>query len=266
MKSKYTYIIVGILVAIIAVLLIVNYSKDTTTVIPNETAQKSDTTEDTFETVKVTRNTYSFEAPKNWIVNNQTSIGGCLSDGISNDTSDGHRMAGEIGIYKKSCFNLANAMGKKEFIEKNGYYIIAFYDRESGTTAAEELETKAVYVKVVATFALRNTGAYTYKAHGFSIELPNGFVPQEQQSEASPGIGISLPQGGMTYVTDASWWEQFSMTDYVFVKNQKIGSVTWKVYNYDSYTIYWFKQGNVGYQFTGGDISQLETFRFVGWN
>jgi hypothetical protein len=43
------------------------------------------------------------------------------------------------------------------------------------------------------------------------------------------------------------------------------------MYRYDNglevktYYSYWFKQGNVAYEFSG-DISQLETFKFVGWN
>lgn len=58
-------------------------------------------------------------------------------------------------VYQASCFSPANALGKKEIAEKNGYYIIAYYDKESGTTAEEEIETKAVYQKIVDTFTVK---------------------------------------------------------------------------------------------------------------
>lgn len=290
MNQKYYLVIIGILAALVIVLLIVkipkNNSAEINSVVNTEntreyqipvgdTANEKDTensyvnmdpTPTIFETKKVTRNTYSFESPKNWIVSDQTNVGGCLWDAISNDTGDGHRMAGEIGIYQKSCFNIANALGKKEYTEKYGYYIIAFYDRESGTTVAEELETKAVYQKVVDTFAIKTVTTQTYQNHGMKIELPVGSVPREYESEAGPGYSINLTSNThLSYITDASWWEQYVLTGYTYVKDQKIGTTTFKVYTYSGATLYWFKQGNVGYEFSG-DISLLDTFQFVGWN
>lgn len=274
MNPRYYFIIIGILVAVLAIVLIATNSKNSYEgyQIPvGDTANEKDTEDSyvntpiVFETVKITRGAYSFEAPKDWI-GSELNSEGCLWDSISNNTSDGHRMAGEIGIYPKSCFNITNAMGKKEYTEKYGYYIIAFYDNESGTTAAEELETKAVYQKVVDTFALRTATTYTYTAHGFTIELPNGYIPAEEQSEGGPAISIPLPHNShLTYVTDASFWEQFTLPSYTYLRDQKIGSTTFKVYNYDGFTIYWFKQGSVGYEYSG-DTNQLATFRFVGWN
>ncbi len=102
-----------------------------------------------------TRASYSFQAPKNWNETGPTDFEGCAWDGVSNDTNDGLRMAGEVGIYPKSCFNLSNANGYKEMTEIGGFYILAYYDRENGTTPAEEAETKAVYQSIVSSFQVR---------------------------------------------------------------------------------------------------------------
>lgn len=99
-----------------------------------------------------TRTNYSFKAPKEWIESGPRNFDGCLWDGISNDTSDGHRQAGEIGIYPKSCFDISKANGYKEMKEIDGYYILAYYDSGSGTTAQEEAETKSVYQNIISTF------------------------------------------------------------------------------------------------------------------
>lgn len=106
---------------------------------------------------------------------------------------------------------------------------------------------------------------YTYKAHGFTMELPKGFVPNEMESEGGPSVSISLPNNSaMSYVTNASFWEQYTIAGYQFVKNETIGTTTFKVYTYGGHTMYWFKQGNVGYEFSG-DANLLKTFKFVGW-
>lgn len=103
---------------------------------------------------KIIREKYSFEVPTDWIDGSPVNFEGCIWQNISNDSGDGHRMAGEIGIYPKSCFDLSKATGKREYTEKNGYYIIAYYDQGEGAIQAEVLETKQVYQKVVDTFAL----------------------------------------------------------------------------------------------------------------
>jgi len=104
----------------------------------------------------ISRDEYTFQAPAEWITSSLIDFNGCVWDGLSNDTSDGLRMAGEIGIYPSSCFNLDSARGKREYTKKDGYYIVAFYDKETGTTALEEEETRLVYQKVVDTFSLKN--------------------------------------------------------------------------------------------------------------
>ena len=103
----------------------------------------------------ISRSTYSFQIPSDWTDTGVRDVAGCLWDGAVNDGGDGHRISGEIGIYQASCFNLANALGKKEVAEKNGYYIIAYYDTESGTTAEEAVETKAAHQKIVDTFSVK---------------------------------------------------------------------------------------------------------------
>ncbi len=37
---------------------------------------------------------------------------------------------------------------------------------------------------------------YSYKKHGFTIDLPKGFTPQEVQGETGPTTSISLPVDG----------------------------------------------------------------------
>ena len=126
---------------------------------------------------------------------------------------------------------------------------------------------KSILIPIVINNEISAT--YTYKNHGFTIELPNGFTPQEIQSEGGPSISIMLPRGILVYVTNADFWEKNDHTNFTYLEDKKIGDTTWKVYEYkgayDMGTFYWFRQGNVGYEFNGGDISQLDTFKFVGW-
>lgn len=103
----------------------------------------------------VARDTYSFEVPKEWTEATPQDVNGCRWDGVVNAGADGHRQNGEIGIYKKSCFDLSKSLGKKEIAEKDGYYIIAYYDKESGTTDEEITQTKAVHQKIVSTFSVK---------------------------------------------------------------------------------------------------------------
>lgn len=106
---------------------------------------------------------------------------------------------------------------------------------------------------------------YTYTNHGFSIELPKGFVPDEQQSEGGPSISISVPNGTLGYITDLAFWKKWNMSGYVYVRDQKVGETTFKIYRTPSNMLeYWFEQGNVAYTFTG-DPEQFKTFKFVGW-
>ena len=116
---------------------------------------------------------------------------------------------------------------------------------------------------------------YTYSNHGFSIVLPKGFIPKEEESEGGPAIMISLPTGGLAYVTDASFWEKYNIPNYIYVKDQKIGETTFKVYTTEGSNLYWLKEGNVGYEFsvqkfgmktdTAGLENILKTFKFIGW-
>ncbi len=107
---------------------------------------------------------------------------------------------------------------------------------------------------------------YTYTNHGFSIELPKGFVPAEIKSENNISTDISLSQGVVQYVTNATWWEKNIFKNANYEKDEKIGSTTFKMYSYAGDVFYWFKQGNVGYEFSA-DVTrkQLETFKFIGW-
>lgn len=114
-----------------------------------------------------------------------------------------------------------------------------------------------------------NSNTITYQNHGFIIELPKGFIPKEEQLTTGPVIRISMPVGSLGYVTDSSFWEKSTIPSYTYVKDQKIGETTFKVYTYSGATFYWFKKGNVGYEFGGTDTVGLEklikTFKFTGW-
>lgn len=123
---------------------------------------------------------------------------------------------------------------------------------------------------------------YTYTNHGFSIELPKGYVPKENIFSDRPMIEIYLPNGNMTYYTDASFWgdSYSSSKDLTYVKDVKIGVTTFQLFKHvDSFGIvapeysFWLKKGNIGYHFytfnnQTGDYGakELETFKFVGWS
>lgn len=110
------------------------------------------------------------------------------------------------------------------------------------------------------------SATYTYKSHGFTIQLPRGYIPREQASEGGPSIDIGLPNNShLNYVTDASFWVQNVLPQYTFTGTQKIGSTTFNVYNYGNHVFYWYKQGNVAYEFSG-DINLLKTFEVGGWD
>ena len=135
---------------------------------------------------------------------------------------------------------------------------------------------KSVRVEVLNSTSPGLNTTYTYTNHGFSIKLPGGFIPKEWQSEGGPALMISLPVGGLAYVSDASFWERYNIPNYTYVTDKKIGDTTFKVYTAQGSNLYWFKQGNVGYEFsvqkfgTTTDTTELEnllkTFKFIGWS
>ncbi|MBP9782552.1 MAG: hypothetical protein KBC50_02365 [Candidatus Pacebacteria bacterium] len=104
----------------------------------------------------VVRDKYTFEVPVEWTVADARDVDGCSWDAVVNDGADGHRQNGEVGIYEKSCFNIELSRGKQEVTEKDGYYIIAYYDEETNTTTPEEVaETKRVHKKISETFSVK---------------------------------------------------------------------------------------------------------------
>lgn len=125
------------------------------------------------------------------------------------------------------------------------------------------------------TYKCNPLNTYIYTNHGFSIELPKGFIPKEEQSEGGPALMISLPTGGLAYVSDASFWEKYNIPNYTYVTDKKIGNTTFKVYTAQGSNLYWLKEGNIGYEFsvqkfgvttdTTGLENLLKTFKFVGW-
>ncbi len=115
---------------------------------------------------------------------------------------------------------------------------------------------------------------YTYKNHGFSIDLPKGFIPREEQSEGGPSTIISMPNSNsIVYVTNADFWEKNNLVsteegDFCTKGTQNIGNSTFKVCK-DNYSnnpeFYWIRIGKVGYELHGNKES-FKTFTFVGWN
>jgi len=132
---------------------------------------------------------------------------------------------------------------------------------------------KFIYIPIVIGKSQASTSmTYTYKNHGITMELPKGFIPTEEQSEGGPSISITLPNyNHLSYWTDASWWEKYSLPEYIYKGEETIGATTFKVYyTIGKQLIYWFQKGNVGYEFSGqpqkGDPTELlKTFKFVGW-
>ncbi len=131
---------------------------------------------------KFVRENYSFYAPSEWIESSVILEGGnspgCELYSI-NYGGDGHRTGGAVGIYTKACFNSLKLSPSaiKENIEKNGYYIVAKYDKLTGTSPSEELKTKEVYKKVVETFTL-NQKTMTVKVYfGDTIDAQNCLIP-----------------------------------------------------------------------------------------
>jgi hypothetical protein len=111
---------------------------------------------------------------------------------------------------------------------------------------------------------------YTYSNHGFTIEFPKGYTPQEITGETGPTTSIELPnkKSWLIYVSDATWWEKYNITGQTtYIRDEKIGTTTFKVYKYTGQNeeFYWFRQGNVAYIFNGDAREYMETFKFKGW-
>jgi len=89
-------------------------------------------------------------------------------------------------------------------------------------------------------------------------------VPKENPYTGTR-TNISLPtNSSIAYITDVSTYEN-EVNLHQYEGDEKIGGTIFKVYATEwTETIYWFKQGKVGYAFTG-DKKLLETFKFVGW-
>jgi hypothetical protein len=138
------------------------------------------------------------------------------------------------------------------------------------TLPKEDLNSFGDFVLKNQKESTNNSTIYTYSNHGFTIELPKGFTPTETRSENGPSYSISLPTGDLVYVTDSSFWEKYNIPSYTYKEDKKIGDTIFKVYEYSGATFYWYRKGDVGYQFGAinktGLENLLKTFKFVGWN
>lgn len=153
----------------------------------------------------------------------------------------------------------------KEAYEENNF-LFSNIGIPVGDTKYEK-DTESSYVNISAPNLkpqdTKNT--YTYTNHGFSIELPKGFVPTETTGEGGPGIHISLPGDSIVYYPDSSYWTKYVLPQYSYLKNEQIGNTLFKVYSDGEFVIYWYQKGAVGYELHGNKNS-FETFKFVGWN
>jgi hypothetical protein len=138
-----------------------------------------------------------------------------------------------------------------------------FY-KDNGST----IDSSDNYFTVIdSSISTNSPKTYTYKNHGFTIELPKGFVPNEKKDNSI--YDISLPDNNfLFYIADASSYEKNVISKYEYVKNEKIGANNFKVYNEGHILVYYFRQGNVAYSFISDTLNYeyIKTFKFVGWN
>ena len=107
---------------------------------------------------------------------------------------------------------------------------------------------------------------YTYTNHGFSIESPKNITPKEVPNPRGNRTEIFIGDDLLTYVTDADIWESDANSRFEYKGEERVGSTLFKVYfnKLTEGTMYWFKQGKVGYVFSG-DRELIKTFKFLGW-
>lgn len=109
-----------------------------------------------------------------------------------------------------------------------------------------------------------STSTKIYSGHGFSIEIPIGYTPVEQESEGGPSVSINLGENNSMYYTSRySWWEKYEIPAWKYIKEEKIGENIFKVYDSNNgYIIYLLKNGDEGYRYSG-DKNQLATFKLT---
>lgn len=124
---------------------------------------------------------FSFTTLKGLIAS-PTDFNGCPWYFVS-VPNDGHMTKGEVGIYPISCYDLTKAGGKKEYVEKDGYYIVHHFDE--GMTEEEIKYSKRSYEKIVQTFTTtRQLKPQTYSADGFTFDyskdvMLNSFITSD---------------------------------------------------------------------------------------
>ena len=69
--------------------------------------------------------------------------------------NDGHVSKGEVGIYPIICYDLTKIGGEKEYVEKDGYYIIHHFDK-GGMSIDEINHSRDIYKQILNTFVLKN--------------------------------------------------------------------------------------------------------------
>lgn len=128
-----------------------------------------------------------------------------------------------------------------------------------------------------------NSKTYIYKNHGFQVELPKGFIPNETESEGGPYISMNLPDfGQLVYVTNVSFVKNLGgycaafAGQGTYVGKEKFGTNSFDHWSCTNGNItvetYVFEQGNIAYVFMpdNGPITEsfrnvMETFKYIGF-
>ena len=284
MSQKYYLVIIGILVALVGFLLFASYSKNNS---PQKSIENQISNENIYSSSDVLGNR---EDLISFSIASGSKVSGIIK--VSGSISGGYFFEGNMPISildaSKKVLKTFPSQATAEWITAGpvpfsanldftglpvGSAFIALTQDDPSGGASGHIPSQVLIPIVIENSNLvvsNNSETYTYKNHGFTIELPKGYVPQEIKGETGPTISIELPpKGWLVYVSDATWWEKYNLEGQAdFIRNQKIGNTIFKVYKFTGHSdeFYWFRQGNVGYVFNGDVNKYMETFKFVGWN
>ncbi len=126
-----------------------NMSKDEEKWAKSENRAYENYNKDTFQ--QINTENFSFSVPKS-VIASSTDFNNCPWFNVS-IPNDGHASKGEVGIYPTSCFDLTKTGGEKEYIEKDGYYIIHHFD--SAMSADEIKYSRDIYKQIINTFVFK---------------------------------------------------------------------------------------------------------------
>lgn len=103
-----------------------------------------------------------------------------------------------------------------------------------------------------------------YQKYGFTFNIPDGFIPKIEELHSSPATLVYLPIGALGYVHDVDFWEQYNIASYTLIDaNVALGNVIYKKYLYNDTLHYWFKSGQIGYEFGVAEELEEEFEKFL---